>query len=331
MEGTEPRVQRLFHGLCRETGVGSQDLAARGFVHGERTRFSASYKVADAYMKSSVIVLLSVLLFVPLSSTLAYGEFAPGGQYNPIQIQVVETQAQKNQKKASAMQSQYGYSSYSSCRSKSSACLNNTADPLNEAACLLMVERCLGTNTSSPQGQDACPANSTYYPPGNSYAPGRCQCNSGFSMSNGVCVSTAPQAIIPAKCGDGYKPIGDVCVPFTCTGGYVPKGSACVPPATPGIKPNVGVVTPSASNEVFGSIDSVTIGVASAVSPTTVTSTVRSESPRPELPNTGTSTSANPTTTASSTATNEENGSNKGSSGTTRLKTLLKWLIEILL
>jgi hypothetical protein len=31
IEDTEPRVQQLFYGLYRETGIGSQDLAGAGF------------------------------------------------------------------------------------------------------------------------------------------------------------------------------------------------------------------------------------------------------------------------------------------------------------
>lgn len=60
MEDTEPRVQRLFHGLYRETGIGSQDLAGAGFS----VPHASSYQLAFYFMKKYLIVLI-LLLAVP--------------------------------------------------------------------------------------------------------------------------------------------------------------------------------------------------------------------------------------------------------------------------
>lgn len=47
MEDTEPRVQRLFHGLYRETGVGPQGLAGAGLCGCMRQIISLVHFIYD--------------------------------------------------------------------------------------------------------------------------------------------------------------------------------------------------------------------------------------------------------------------------------------------
>jgi hypothetical protein len=179
-------------------------------------------------MKNTLFIAL--ILFIPAAAS-AFGNFGNfgnydlGGQYNPIGVEVQDSQIQANRSQAQSLQTQYGATAYYECRDKMSAC-STTADPALEASCLMSVSSCLrlfeSPNTATSPTLPSCPLNS-------SSINGACTCNVGYqSTSYGYCTKTT----VPAQaCESGYKWLVSQCVKFSCTSGYVAVGDKCVPPS----------------------------------------------------------------------------------------------------
>lgn len=140
--------------------------------------------------KVSFAIVVFSLLSIPCAQTFALGEW-----YDPLHIEVVQTQEQKNQSQARYLQQQYGNDAYLSCRSKVSDCSTTYGDPNRENRCLLSLEGCLSKGASDPQGRSKCSANQTYYPSASGFVPGICKCNQGYSMQNGSCVASNTDSV----------------------------------------------------------------------------------------------------------------------------------------
>ncbi|HWO07178.1 MAG TPA: hypothetical protein VNM40_01185 [Candidatus Paceibacterota bacterium] len=152
-----------------------------------------------------VFLLLAVFLFFPLSTVFAFGEFDPGGVYNPIHVEVQPTNQQRNQNLEASLKAQYGSSAFYSCMNKVSACSGDQSDPSRRYACLQNIEYAFQTPLCRAQQP--------------------VQCQAGYTLVNGSCVR---QQVVPTACPSGYMFIGTGCTPFSCSAGYVPQGNQCV-------------------------------------------------------------------------------------------------------
>lgn len=145
------------------------------------------------------------LFFVPLSTALAFGEFDPGGVYNPIHVEVEPTAQYRNQNLESSLKAQHGSPAFYSCMNKVSACSGDQSDPSRRYACLQNIEYAFQTPLCRAQQP--------------------VQCQADYTLVNGSCVR---QQVTPAACPSGYMFIGTGCAPFTCGAGYTPQGNLCV-------------------------------------------------------------------------------------------------------
>ncbi len=154
---------------------------------------------------TKIIPILLVSLFFPLSTAFAIGDFDPGGQYNPIHVEVEPTAQYRNQNLEASLKAQHGSSAFYSCMNKVSACSGDQSDPSRRYACLQNIEYAFQTPLCRAQQP--------------------VQCQAGYTLVNGSCVR---QQVTPTACPSGYMFIGTGCAPFTCSAGYVPQGNQCV-------------------------------------------------------------------------------------------------------
>lgn len=150
-------------------------------------------------------LLLAVFLFFPLSTALAFGEFDPGGIYNPIHVEVEPTNQYRNQNLEASLKAQHGNSAFYSCMNKVSSCSGDQSDPSRRYACLQNIEYAFQTPLCRAQQP--------------------IQCQTGYTLVNGSCVR---QQVTPTACPSGYMFVGTGCTPFTCGADYVPQGNQCV-------------------------------------------------------------------------------------------------------
>lgn len=172
-------------------------------------------------------IIIGVLSVFP-GVLFAFDGFDFGGQYNPINIQIQQTQAQKNQQTAAGLQTSYG-ATYWSCREK--VCSTVSADPQSEASCLIAVQARLSNGlcgATSPQNIESttssCPLNATFL-------NGSCRCNAGYVSYGNVCILPTQYESFSGHtqtCNDNEMHIGSGCLSFTCSEGRIPKNGKCV-------------------------------------------------------------------------------------------------------
>lgn len=99
-------------------------------------------------------------------------------------------QTQSNQTTDNRLRLQYGYTAYSYCMSKYSYL--NHGDQFGIATQFEMAEGCMNSYASAQGAKVQCIQNGQWvpYPYGTvGYPGGQCQCNTGYTLSNGVCLS----------------------------------------------------------------------------------------------------------------------------------------------
>lgn len=179
MEDTEPRVQRLFHGLYRETGVGPQGLAGAGLSVAPP---AASLTASGTSMKKIIYGLAVLSVFLP-----SIGLAQTGTYFDPIYVQV-----QQDPFDAYVQQSQQQWQSDSYNQS-----FRNIQNAINGQT---QQQAQFQQQQLYQQAAGRCPINSQPYVSKVSGKIGGCICNASYYMQDGVCVSvSAPQPTLPTK------------------------------------------------------------------------------------------------------------------------------------
>jgi hypothetical protein len=150
-------------------------------------------------MKKLFIVfpVLSLFVLAPFSTALAFGEFDPGGVYNPIHVEVQPTDQYRNQNLEVSLKAQYGSSAYYSCVNRIGACGGDQSDPSRHYSCLRAVQANLevglcrsANNTPTQTYTQPTPVYYPIYPvvvtPPAQKGP---SCGEGTVLLNNKCVS----------------------------------------------------------------------------------------------------------------------------------------------